>query len=91
MAAAVRWVVPQGLNPLVILALFGTRPRGYPGRALIQGMFLKHAVVKLPVGRFTGRPVSADQKANDSVSHLDVLGHQVDKRGKVDSQEKDVG
>jgi hypothetical protein len=54
-------------------------------------MFLKHAVVKLPVGRFTGRPVSADQKANDSVSHLDVLGHQVDKRGMVDSQEKDVG
>jgi hypothetical protein len=36
------------------------------------------------VGGYTGRPVTVDQEANDSVRHLDVFGHQIDERGVVD-------
>jgi hypothetical protein len=47
MAAELLVAVAQGLKPIVLAAHFGTRPRGYPGRALTQSVFLKHALVKV--------------------------------------------
>ena len=45
MAVAVKAVAPQGLKPLIVVAPSGTRPRGCPGRALMQNMFLRHAII----------------------------------------------